>query len=64
MNDLETVRKCETQWVVAGQGTAWAFILVALAFLGAVMLVGRMLAVWATRLADKEAPAAPIAPHR
>lgn len=38
--------------VVAGQGTAWAFILVALAFLGAVMVIGRTLAVWATHLAD------------
>lgn len=31
--------------VVAGQGTAFAFVVVALTFLGAVMLVGRVLAV-------------------
>ncbi len=50
--------------VVAGQGTAWSFILVALAFLGAVMLLGRTLARWALRLADREASPAPAAPDR
>ncbi|MDE3202652.1 MAG: DUF3054 domain-containing protein [Acidobacteriota bacterium] len=50
--------------VVAGQGTAWSFILVALGFLGAVMLLGRTLARWALRLVDRAAPPAPVAPDR
>ena len=50
--------------VVAGQGTAWAFVLVALAFLGAVMGVGRVVALRVIRLADRRASVARIAPDR
>ncbi|HET9731200.1 MAG TPA: DUF3054 domain-containing protein [Acidimicrobiales bacterium] len=56
-----TVAVGMTLRVVAGQGTAWAFILVALAFLGAVMIAGRIPAGWAARVAGRDAPAAPSA---
>ena len=50
--------------VVAGQGTALAFVVVALTFLGAVMLFGRVLAVRVIRLAVDRAPVTGIAPDR
>lgn len=50
--------------VVAGQGTALAFVVVALVFLGALMLLGRVLAVRVIRLPVDRAPVAGIAADR
>lgn len=50
--------------VVAGQGTALAFVVVALTFLGAVMLFGRVLVVRVIRPAVDGAPVTGIAADR
>lgn len=47
--------------VVSGQGTALAFVVVALTFLGALMLFGRLLAARIVRPAVKSGPATGIA---
>ena len=50
--------------VVAGQGTALAFVVVALAFLGGAMLLGRVLGVRVIRPAVDRAPITGMAPDR
>lgn len=50
--------------VVAGQGTALAFVVVALTFLGAVMLFGRVMAVRLIHPSVDRAPVTGIAPDR
>lgn len=48
--------------VVAGQGTAWAFVLVSLGFLGAVMIGGRVLLMRSDHLAGRRSSAAAMNP--
>ena len=61
---LATVAAGMSLRVVAGQGTALAFVVVALSFLGAIMLFGRLLAVRVLRPALDSAPVTEIAPDR